>query len=56
MWKYEKMTQYPINIKKKDLNMAKYLVTQYGGTYCKRDFGDGGLFYELLYILKKKKK
>ena len=31
MWKYEKMTQYPINIKKKDLNMAKYLVTQYGG-------------------------
>lgn len=32
MWKYEKMTQYPINIKKKDLNMAKYLVTQYGGS------------------------
>lgn len=34
MWKYEKMTQYPINIKKKDLNMAKYLITQYGGAYC----------------------
>jgi len=32
MWKYEKMTQYPINIKKKDLSMAKYLVTQYGGS------------------------
>ena len=31
MWKYEKSTQYPINIKKKDLRMAKYLVTQYGG-------------------------
>ena len=31
MWKYEKITQYPINIKKKDLKMAKYLVTQYGG-------------------------
>ena len=29
MWKYEKMLQYPVNIKKKDLNMAKYLVTQY---------------------------
>ena len=56
MWKYEKMLQYPINIKNKDLRMAKYLITQYGGTYCKRDFGDGGLFYELLYILKKKKK
>ena len=32
MWKYEKRLQYPINIKKKDLNMAKLLVTQYGGS------------------------
>ena len=32
MWKYEKKLQYPINIKKKDLRMAKYLVTQYGGS------------------------
>lgn len=31
MWKYEKMLQYPIDIKKKDLKMARYLVTQYGG-------------------------
>ncbi len=31
MWKYVKTLQYPINIKKKDLKMAKYLVTQYGG-------------------------
>ena len=31
MFKYEKKLQYPINIKKKDLKMAKYLVTQYGG-------------------------
>ena len=31
MWKYEKMLQYPIDIKKKDLRMAKYLITQYGG-------------------------
>ena len=31
MWKYEKMLQYPINIKNKDLRMAKYLITQYGG-------------------------
>lgn len=31
MWKYEKKLQYPINIKKRDLKMAKYLVTQYGG-------------------------
>lgn len=31
MWKYVKTLQYPVNIKKKDLRMAKYLVTQYGG-------------------------
>ena len=31
MWAYQKRLQYPINIKKKDLQMAKYLVTQYGG-------------------------
>ena len=24
--------EYPLNIKKKDLRMAKYLVTQYGGS------------------------
>ena len=32
MFKYVKRLQYPINIKKKDLRMAKYLVTQYGGS------------------------
>ncbi len=37
MFKYNKKLQYPINIEKKDLKMAKYLVTQYGGRYCKRD-------------------
>ena len=31
MWAYEKRLQYPIDIKTKDLKMAKYLVTQYGG-------------------------
>lgn len=31
MWKYVKTLQYPIDIKKKDLRMAKYLITQYGG-------------------------
>lgn len=31
MWKYVKRLEYPINIKKKDLKMAKSLVTQYGG-------------------------
>ena len=32
MWAYEKRLQYPVNIKNKDLKMAKYLVTQYGGS------------------------
>lgn len=32
MWKYEKKLEYPLNIKNKDLRMAKYLITQYGGS------------------------
>lgn len=32
MWAYEKRLQYPVNIRKKDLNMAKFLITQYGGS------------------------
>ena len=32
MYSYQKRLQYPINIKNKDLRMAKYLVTQYGGS------------------------
>ena len=31
MFSYVKTTQYPINIKKKDLRMARYLITQFGG-------------------------
>ena len=31
MFKYDKKLPYPINIKKKDLKMAKYIVTQFGG-------------------------
>lgn len=31
MWKYEKKLEYPINIKRKDLKMAKTIITQYGG-------------------------
>lgn len=32
MFKYEKKLQYPINIKNKDLKMAKVLYEQYGGS------------------------
>ena len=31
MWFYKKMLQYPVNIKNKDIQMARYLITQYGG-------------------------
>lgn len=31
MFKYVKCLQYPVNIKKKDLKMAKYIISQYGG-------------------------
>lgn len=31
MWAYQKRLQYPINIKKKDLKMAKTIISQYGG-------------------------
>lgn len=32
MWAYEKRLQYPVAIKKKDLRLARYLITQYGGS------------------------
>ena len=31
MYKYYKTLPYPVNIRKKDLKMAKYLITQVGG-------------------------
>ncbi len=31
MFRYEKVLQYPVSIKKRDLKMAKLLVEQYGG-------------------------
>ena len=43
MFKYEKMLEYPINVKKKDLHMAKLLVTQFGGP-------DGELSASLRYL------
>ena len=43
MFKYEKMLEYPINVKKKDLKMAKLLVTQFGGP-------DGELSAALRYL------
>ena len=43
MWYYVKTLEHPINLKCKDLNMAKYLITQYGGP-------DGELGAALRYL------
>ena len=32
MFKYDKKLEFPINISKKDLRMAKYIITQFGGS------------------------
>lgn len=32
MWLYSKKLQYPISIKNKDLRMAKFIITQFGGS------------------------
>ena len=43
MWYYVKTLEYPINLKSKDLKMAKFLVSQYGGP-------DGELSAALRYL------
>ena len=43
MWIYKKMLQRPIRVEKPDLQMAKYLITQYGGP-------DGELSAALRYL------
>ncbi len=43
MWKYVKKLQYPVDVKKKDLKMAKLLLEQYGG-------GDGEFAASMRYL------
>ena len=35
MWNYQKKLQYPVNIKNTNPRLAKYILSQYGGAYCK---------------------
>lgn len=35
MWIYEKKLEYPIRIKNPNPRLAKLIITQYGGAYCK---------------------
>ncbi len=34
MWVYEKMLEFPINIKQTDPSLAQCIMTQFGGPYC----------------------
>ena len=43
MWTYNKVLQYPINIKCKDPRLAKFIISQYGGP-------DGELAASLRYL------
>lgn len=43
MWIYEKKLEYPVRVTQKDVRMAKYLITQYGGP-------DGELSASLRYL------
>ncbi len=36
MWVYEKKLEYPVNIKNPNAKLAKLIITQYGGAYCKK--------------------
>ena len=36
MWVYEKKLQYPIKIKQTNPKLAKIIISQYGGLYCKK--------------------
>lgn len=43
MFRYEKTLEYPVNVRKKDIKMAKLLITQFGGP-------DGELGASLRYL------
>ncbi len=36
MWVYEKKLEYPVNIKKPNAQLAKIIISQYGGAHCKK--------------------
>ena len=55
MFKYVKSLQYPINIKKKNLKMARCILTQYGGANYKRDFRKDEVMNSYCIYLKKRK-
>ena len=35
MWEYDRKLMYPVKIKNPNPKLAKYVISQYGGAYCK---------------------
>ena len=35
MWNYDRRLMYPVKIKNKNPELAKFVIAQYGGAYCK---------------------
>jgi len=35
MWQYQKTLQYPVKIKNANPKLASFIISQYGGAYCK---------------------
>ena len=35
MWEYDRKLMYPVKIKNTNPELAKYIMCQYGGAYCK---------------------
>ena len=35
MWNYDRRLMYPVKIKNKNPELAKFVISQYGGAYCK---------------------
>ena len=51
MFVYEKRLQYPVNIKQPNPALAKIIISQYGGLYCKKIYKKQGCCTALLIRL-----
>ena len=49
MWTYNKVLEYPVNIKRPNAKLAKFIISQYGGP-------DGELAASLRYLSQRFKK
>ncbi|MCI9419827.1 MAG: hypothetical protein HFG32_07450 [Eubacterium sp.] len=38
MWNYEKRLQYPVNISRPNAEIAKVVISQFGGPYCRKGY------------------